>query len=195
MNIQLLKEDAEIAKDKWREYKDAAKKTRDPIYTDLKKVYNQIKNGNAVINIFDAIRLGGIRSDNAHPKLAISSALATTCFCRYTQNGTVRFSPRQWPKYRNSVPYSPTIELNNCLPELKISGIELKAPVPIIPPRLRPIKLTDDYFILWEVDSWTPIPSKDPYLLKRLTKEMFVVCAGWDLTEIEIKVMQGRIAK
>src|SRR5579859_4026078 len=193
MNVELLKEQEDAAREKWREYKEAAKKTRDPVYMDLKNVYNQIKNGKAVINIYDAIKSGGIRADNCHPKLAIAMANKKVVYCRYKQDGTVEYRSRS-----EFARYVSDFELKNCLPTFTIKGrdgwgeLHLKAPVPIIPPRLRPLKLNEDYFILWEVDSWTPLPSRDPYLLKRVTSEIFVVCGAWDLTDIEIKVMQGR---
>jgi hypothetical protein len=192
MNIEILAEDRKLATEKWREYKEAAKKTRDPIYEDLKKVYNQIKNGKEVIDIFDAIQGGGIYPDTCHPKLAIAKATSKKVFCTYWQHGKVRFKNEE-----HGLGLKADIILDDCLPVFKMQeswrSLELSAPVPTILPRLRPAKLTDDYYILWEVDSWTPLPSRDPYLLKRITSRMFVVCAAWDLTDIEMKVMAGRV--
>jgi hypothetical protein len=193
MDVQHLTEDQDVAAEKWREYKDAAKKTRDPLYDDMKKVYYQIKQGKTVVNVFDAIKKGGIHTVNAHPKLAICQANAKEVFCRYRSNGTVFYSPRSfWTRGWRDRPGSNEFMFLDCLPQIR-QDLQLKAPVPIIPPRLRPVKLTDDYYILWEVDHWTPMPSKDPYLLKRVAGNLFVVCAAWDLTDIEIAVMAGRV--
>jgi hypothetical protein len=67
----------------------------------------------------------------------------------------------------------------------------LKTIVPKIPASLRPKGDLNKYYILWEVEKWQAVP-KDPYLLKRLTKNMFVILAGWDLTELERSVIAGR---
>lgn len=192
MKIEMLKETKEAAAAKWHEYAQAFKKTRDPIYGDLKKVYNQIKNGNVVIDIFTAIQGGGVREGN-QPNLAIAKAVGKKVFCRYYGDGSVNFcNGDEWKR-----PMKADVVLKKCLPawNKKWDGasVRLQAPVPIIPPRLRPAILTDDYYILWEVDTWTPLPSRDPYLLKRITSNLFVVCAAWDLTDIEMAVMAGRV--
>lgn len=186
MKIELLKEEAEAAREKWREYNEAFKKMRDPVYADLKKVYAQIKNGKAVIDIFDAIKVGGVRANN-HPMLAIARAVEKQVRCDYKGDGSVEFYSGNISYRRGFVGFA------DWLPRHKEWRLSLQAPVPVIPPRLRPAKLTDDYYILWEVDSWTPIPSRDPYLLRKITPRLYAVCAAWDLTDIEIKVMQGRI--
>ena len=190
MNIKLLKEEKEAAELKYKEYLQASKTFRDKTYDDLKKVYNQIRKGKAVIDIFKAIQGGGVR-DNWHPNLAIAKASSKEVRCIYMKNGNVQFrsSENIW-KHRVS-----DVELIDCLPKWENGPwlLELKAPTPIIPPRLRPKNLTDDYYILWEVDAWKPIPSRDPYLLIRITRNLFVVCAAWDLTDIEMAVIGERI--
>lgn len=188
MKIELLKEQKDAATEKWREYKYAAKRSRDPIYNDMKKIYFHIKSGKAVIDVNKAISAGGVR-DNFHPNLAISKANVPIVFLEYNRNGRAKFRNQRWRDRAHD------IVIDNCFKTWENGpwALDLQAPVPIIPPRLRPQNLTDDYYILWEVDSWTPSPSRDPYLLKRVTKNLFVVCAAWDLTDIEMAVMAGRI--
>lgn len=190
MQVELLKEEKEAANAKYKEYLQASKTCRDKTYDDLKKVYNQVRKGKAVIDIAKAISGGGIR-EGYHPNLAIAQASAKKVKCIYRRSGDVQFrsSDDLW-KFRSS-----DIEIKACLPAW-INGdwsIELEAPVPIIPPRLRPANLTKDYYILWEVDEWKMVPSRDPYLLKRITNTIFLVCAAWDLTDIEMAVMAGAI--
>jgi hypothetical protein len=136
-----------------------------------------------------AIKAGGIRA-NFHPNLAIAQASAIKVHCIYSRNGNVEF--RSDNKWRDK---KAVIEIKCCFKAWENGHwqLDLEAPVPIIPPRLRPANLTDDYYILWEVDSWTQVPSRDPYLLKRLSPTLFLVCAAWDLTDIEMAVMAGRI--
>jgi hypothetical protein len=40
---------------------------------------------------------------------------------------------------------------------------------------------------------WEYVPHPDPILLKRLSGSLFVVLAAWDLTELEQKVLKGRL--
>lgn len=185
----------------WHEYKAAAKTFKDPIYADLQKIYNQVKGGQKVVDIHKVIGKGGVH-DNFHPKLAIAKATNKKVWCRYEQNGDVRYTnENEWKVLK------PDIVLPKCMPEIpkeklpvnrwnstvRQGHFNLIAPVPLIPAKLRPKTLTDDYYILWEVDVWQMIPPTDPYLLRRITKNMFVVLAGWDLTEIEKSAMAGRM--
>jgi hypothetical protein len=189
MKIELLAEEKATATEKYKEYLQASKTSRDKIYDDLKCVYYQIKKGKAVIDITKAIKAGGVK-ENWHPNLAIALASAKEVRCTYSKSGDVSFRNSDHWKVRPG-----DIYLKGGLPawEKGAGDLELKAPVPIIPPRLRPVKITPDYYILWEVDSWTPMPSRDPYLLKRLSPTLFLICAAWDLTDIEMAVMAGRI--
>lgn len=189
MQVELLKEEKEAATAKYKEYLQASKTCRDKTYDDLKRVYNQIRKGKAVIDITAAISAGGVRK-NFHPNLAICRANVPKVYCRYDRNGDIVYRIDSWRRTRSA-----DINLEKCLPGWKDGpwSLSLEAPVPMIPPRLRPAKLTDDYFILWEVDQWTPMPSRDPYLLKRLSPTLFLVCAAWDLTDIEMAVMAGRV--
>lgn len=194
------------AVEKWREYVAAEKMYRKPEFTDLKKVYNQIKCGRKIIDIFKIIQKGGCHNNNSHPKLAIAKASVKQVWCKYYPDGSVKFINRT-----NSWGASPDalrmedVDLKSCLPEFdkkiipanpqgwRPDHFQLMAPVPIIPPQYLPKKLTDDYYILWEVDEWKLVPPTDPWLLKRITKTLFVVLAGWDLTPLEKAVMHGRM--
>jgi len=191
MNIETLTETKRAATEKWHEYKNAEKVNKDPMYKDLRKVYNQIKNGKKVIDIFKVIQKGDVHA-NFHPKLAIAKALTKNITCKYYQDGTVKFL-----NDRNEL--AADVILKNCLPTFKMQRTWdfqiLQAPVPIVPPKFLPKILTDDYYILWEVDEWKQVPPTDPFLLKRITTTLFVVLAGWDLTELEKAVMAGRMLK
>ena len=50
----------------------------------------------------------------------------------------------------------------------------------------------DNYYILFEVVQWDDVPvAADPYLLKRINANAFVVLAEWDVTVVEQAVMRG----
>lgn len=184
----------------WHEYNAARKKSGNPIYKDLSKIYNQVRHGRKVIDIGKVLAKGGIKA-NGHPNLAIVQAKQKTVQCMLKRDGTVIYRPiNQWKE-------SVIVNIPACFGGLqkeyfgKFSwsqdgyGYEMKlqAPMPIIPPKVLPANLTDDYYVLWEVDEWKMVPPTDPYLLRRITSNIFVVCAGWDLTAIEKAAMAGRM--
>jgi hypothetical protein len=64
------------------------------------------------------------------------------------------------------------------------------APVPFMPPSVRPKRWLSTYHILFEVERWNTYPA-DPFLLKHITGWLFVVHAEWDLTELERQLLSG----
>lgn len=192
MKLDTITEVKQEAYRKWREYRDAAKAHPTKQYKDLVKAYSQLKSGRKLIDIFKVIQKGG-RHNNCHPCLAIAKASAKKVTCTYWTDGRVRFED-------NETRWNKSITLPNCLPSFTFedaqpwqNNLRLEAPVPLIPPGILPEKLTSDYYILWEVDEWKMVPPTDPWLLKRVTERLFVVLAGWDLTELEKSVMAGHM--
>lgn len=192
------------AKELWQEYSKAVKLHKELVYQDLKKIYFQVYKGHKVIDIGKVIAKGGVH-ENYHPRLAIAKATNKKVWCVYQENGDIKYLNNEMD-WRSKI-YAADVVLPKCLPEIpqqflpkvtwsnsgRDSKFQLQAPVPLIPAKLRPAKLTDDYYILWEVDVWQMIPPTDPYLLRRITRNMFVVLAGWDLTDIEKSAMAGRM--
>jgi hypothetical protein len=64
--------------------------------------------------------------------------------------------------------------------------------VPIVPPQLRPKHKIENYHTLWEVESWTLVPPRDPMLLRHLGGYLYAVLAVWDLTDLERAVLGTR---
>lgn len=195
MNIKTFSEVKSTAHAKWREYRNAEKAHKDnKMYTELKKLYWRIKRGEVLFDIQQVIKAGGMH-DNWHPKLAICRANAKTAACMRRWDGAVTYRPKDSHWYRDKAAY---VELPaGVLPAWKREGnayqLELEAPLPLIPPRCMPSKLTDDHYILWEVDEWKLVPPTDPYLCRRITKYIFAIEAQWNLTELEKTVMAGRM--
>ncbi len=196
MKLDTLTEVRHLADEKWREYKEASKVNSSKLYKDAAKLYYQIKRGKKIIDITKVIKVGGLREDDSrHPKLAIAKAKNKIITCHFYNNGDIQFLNGE-PGWRLKVTTRDVI-IPKCFPELagakQWDKIALTAPVPLIPPKHLPEVLTDDYYILWEVDEWKMIAPTDPYLLKRLTRNHFIVLAGWDLTEIEKSVMNANL--
>ena len=201
MDIHEFEEVKEKAHEKWIEYKEACKENpKDKYLEDMKKVYNQLKSGRKVIDIYEVFRRSGV-DDKFQPKLAICPADAEVGYCMYNANGKVIFSDREMGNWYEATKRDVKILNMPDIPDdkLKIIGFNgwnkklMKTLLPKIPPSLRPKGNLANYYILWEVEEWSLVPPKDPYLLKRITKNMFVVLAGWDLTELERAVMKGRV--
>jgi hypothetical protein len=207
MVVETFREVRAVATVKWREYRDAEKRTKgkEPLYTDLKKMYWQIMHGKVLCDITEVIKAGGVH-ENFHPKLAVARADAKKVLCRYDRTGNCRFRTDASNRWRDQgfasdvnvfLPEIPREKLRTINPfsqqPVHDSRFDLEAPVPLIPPQHRPDKLTDEHYILWEVDEWRMVPPTDPYLLRRITKNIFAVEAQWDLTPLEKAAMAGRM--
>ena len=205
MQVETCREVKAVATVKWRQYKEAEKKSKDPVYTDLKKMYWQIMHGKVLCDITEVIKAGGVH-ENYHPKLAIARADVKKVRCTYNEKGGVLYrsdDSNQWrlngfaSDVRAVLPQIPKEKLAFRVPWSNQvshrSELNLEAPVPLVPPHCMPEKLTDEHYILWEVDEWRMVPPTDPYLLRRITKNIFAVEAQWDLTPLEKAAMAGRM--
>lgn len=195
--VELSAEDAEA---QYKTYLEIVKVRKEKQYEDLKKVYRALKNGYKVIDIFKAFEDTGV-NENGDPKLAIAQADKRTVFFQKTLGGGGRFSndSNSWKEYVTDVELP-----GGLLPEWtmadeskgrstwNIKDRSLQTNVPLIPGHLLPDGKLDGYYILFEVDQWSPIaPVDDPYLLKRINANTFIVLAEWDVTDVEKIVMRG----
>lgn len=194
---QFTQEDKWDATVKWKEYCKAEKqsggyyKQARPMYRDLKKIYHQMKSGNKIIDLKETIQIGGVHPSGA-PKLAVASIYEKQVYCHRRAENFIHFKYNDYA-YDNRGDKNRVMFNNMKLPTVGNSTVYWKAPVPLIPPQYAPKEKMDDLFILWEVDSWSPVAPVDPYLLRRLTNTHFVVLEGWDLTELERSVMAAHI--
>ena len=193
MEVFAMQESELAAKRKWQEYVQSSKKEpKMSLYTDMKKVYFQLYRGKKVIDIHKVMKLTGAHP-NGHPKIAIVRADQKEVHCEANHLGDVIFSARRRWSYDKILKEDVRAVGLPVWPNNKTGQMFLKAPVPLIPPRFIPEKMGDDYYILWEVDTWTPEPPIDPYLLRRITDSIFVIVAAWDLTEVERSIMKARL--
>ena len=201
MQIEQHSLSQEKAKELWKEYREAIKQNKsDKFLQDMKKVYNQLKCGRKVVDINTIVERGGI-TKNFEPKIAIALASSKNVHCTYRASGKVLYQ-NSLGYFRNMIDIETAQET---LPQLPIEHQEkdwnnrpdgkkrLTAPVPQIPASLRPKGKLKNYYVLCEVDKWKPEPPTDPFLLRRLTPNMFVVLAAWNLTDLEKAVMKGRV--
>lgn len=150
---------------------------------EIERIYRQISKGKTVISVNDAIRRAG-RDEHGRPKLAIMRADQQEVICCYGHAELVQFTNvynSRAGEWHFEIPW-PHRPLR--------TWTRARALLPRIPPQHRPAKGTlPNYHLLWEAN-WTDIPS-DPYLLKRIGKDAWVVLAAWDLTDVEVSVLRA----
>jgi hypothetical protein len=191
------------AYDKWREYKDAYQKSKDKMHLEMAQAFFQIRKGMDVIEIGAAIRAGGTHAEKAKPywpKLAIAHHTVRMCYYHFFVNGTAVYCNSNWVEHsrHRRGEWNKAITIPNCFAPLErhwFAGerphdIRLKAPVPMIPPDVKPKLMSPNHFILWEVETWeeTQMP-EDPVLLRRIGEHFFVAEAHWELTDVERAAM------
>ena len=180
------------------------------IYTDMKRVYGHMKHGGKVIDLYAALKKDRLDADN-NPRLAIVRADFTHCYLIKNTRGRGYFTGYTAPGWRGRRQFRKT-QGDLQFPEntydwrFKESGTwksniinqTAKTIVPLIPAHILIAEVKHNlrnYFILWEVEEWTPEPPIDPILLKRLTPNLFGILATWDLTEIERAIIRAHISR
>lgn len=184
MDVQSLSstitpEDAVIALGEYTAHRDILDR-RD---LEIARIYRAISKGQTVISVNDAIVGGGV-DELGRPRLAIMRADQKQVQCNAGYADTVTFTN----EFR-SLAQDWHFEIPWPNRTVTCKSWRLAAQLPRIPPQHRPTKPLGDYHILWEAD-WTAIP-RDPYLLKRIGKDAWVVLAAWDLTDVEMSVLRA----
>lgn len=184
MNVPTMNVSAAAATEALKTYK-AHRATYDKRDWEIERILRAIARGKKVISVNDAIRSGGI---DAHgmPHLAIMRADQQVCLCQAGYRDKVVFTNQARAR---AAEWHFEIAWPN---RVKTSNWDwATANLPRIPPQHRPAAGTlSKYHLLWEAE-WTPIPPRDPMLLKRIGKDAWVVLAAWDLTDVEINVLRA----
>lgn len=194
MEVTLIEMDPENALELYREYKhDRAYST--PEDAEIRRAYQLLSQGKVIIRALESIKNAGLNADRL-PKLAIAEA--TERCCRFVVNfdGDAIMAPRdKVPSFwGRPSPRDFRFErgaFGGQLPDG--TRTTFTATAPQIPLKLRPKRGLQNYHVLWEAE-WTPIPTRDPYLLRRIGEsDLWLVCAHWDLTEVERAVLATRM--
>lgn len=178
VTLDVSQEQAAEALRLYREHKHAEPSQAD---REIERIYRQIARGKIVIQALESIRQAGLNEDGL-PRLAIIRADSAACYLNCEHDNVVFSSGRFRRGVRVEVPW----------PGFQARAWSGSARVPYIPLRLRPKAELDNYHILWEAD-WHLIIPKDPMLLKRIGTDAWVVLAAWDLTPIELSVLNARV--
>lgn len=180
MNTTVTRAHAAGALKEYKQHRDVYDK-RD---WEIERIYRAISKGKTVISVKDAIRNGGL-DERGLPRLAVMRADQPVCICErhYSDNMILRADVRsKAAEWYFEIPWPnrpPTRDWSNAVARL-----------PRIPPQHRPASgELAKYHLLWEAN-WQDIP-RDPYLLRRIGKDAWVVLAAWDLTDVEVSVLRA----
>jgi len=198
MEVETIKVSHFTAQEKYLEYREQLAISDDEETELLMRAHRAVYQGKAVISLHRTAQAIGV---DAHglPKLAIARATAQNVWYRryrgspfflqpwFSTTGTFSHSRVSRSYYHNVI-----LPRNLTWPET--SGAPyVKALVPMIPPRYVPthggLHL---YHILFE-PVWKPTAPVDPFLVRHLGGDLYVIVAQWDLTEIERAVLESRL--
>ncbi len=204
MNVAVIEVDKEEAKKKYQEYLEVTKKRASRHYSYLKRAYRAASKGYKVIDIYQAFEKTGLKA-NGTPKLAVVRADARVAYFHKRENGAGIFSRHQTVPNWGTQEWKTNIDLpvgtfpnwvdkdGHVISSFWSNDRGIQTNVPFIPAHLLPDKPLENYYILFEVDKWSPVAKvKDPYLLERINDNTFIVLAEWDVTDVEAIVMRGR---
>lgn len=194
MSIPTIELDPKVAREEFLSYKRSLEDRHDEELEAIMRGYREASKGRQLILLPEVIKGAGV-GERGYPKLAICRADERWCRVEIRWDGSLTFvglkdhERARWKEHRSRrrrvrLPQD-TVARNQQPPFAD-------AMVPLVPPQYRPRHALSNYHILFEAE-WEPIPPRDPFLLKRVAGDLFVILAHWDLTEIERAVLTGRL--
>ena len=193
------------AKEAWKEYVQLLKEHSDDEGAKvLKQAYYHASKGRKIIDIYQAMQDAGLNKEG-WPNLAICRADAIEGCYQRREKGAGLFHHEDLSRWaatanRNSVRLLEGTFMDMPVQKWPEENKNYRyATIPTIPAGCYPKGKLENYYILWEVEQWheksqIPIPPIDPFLLKRLSPNLFVVLAEWDLTPLERAVIKGALS-
>jgi hypothetical protein len=194
MDLAPLQIGEDEAREKLAEYEKALRASRNAEDEAIAAGYRAASRGLPVISLSRTVAAGGFH-DSGLPRIAVLGAEARQCFARWDGDALVFADRDDWRANRGALVNAHSVRVRlagDDLPQRRwrVHGSGM---VPLIPPRLRPSpRRLRHCHILWEVEQWTPVPPRDPALLRHIRGDLWAVLAVWDLTELERMVLSQR---
>jgi hypothetical protein len=194
VNITSIEISPDEAAERLAEYEKQMKTDRTREDEAIAMAYRAAKRGQPIIMLSEVIKAGGFfdheRPDRRLPRLAIARSTAKACWVRSDGSALV-YSDNEFVRRRSSTVGTHTVRVPDILEQrawMRSGGTQ----APPIPPRHRPrVGRLHLFHTLWEVESWTMIPPRDPALLRHIRGDLWAVIATWDLTDLERAVLRG----
>lgn len=189
--LQLITMEKDQAQKEWKEYCTMLKTRKEKYLKDMKDSLYHLKQGRKLLDVRNVFKETGKKQETDEPSMAIARADWKLVTFEKQSNGAGRFCIDHWNWTKQNVELPPetwpmwTKDERGFLPN---NRVETK--VPVIPAPFLPDGPLSKYYIMWEVDQWKPVPSRDPILLKRINKYVFAVLAMWDLTDLEMSIVE-----
>ena len=203
MNLATLDLDPMVARKAFLEYRASVRQRHSEEEAQIMRGYRALSQGKIVIDLAATIRKGGGHIQRSRwggdvwvPNLAVMRADAPWCHVRTNPDGSLIFYKDDRGPRSNETRYVVSLPAGT-LPEPVATPYHhayfshFRAMVPPVPPGVRPAKSLENYHVLFEAE-WQQVAPKDPALLKHIGGDLYVVCAVWDLTELERTVLAGR---
>jgi hypothetical protein len=190
MDTQAITVDRAEAAEMFRKYKEHQLYST-PIDLEIQRLYDAIAKGKVVIQALASITAAGLGPDGL-PKLAIVRADAKDCHLYLRHDGGARFSANDWQPDRNRRTYV-DMPAGSFPLDSSRRYTHHAAMTPLVPIHLRPKRGLANYHVLFEAE-WSRVVPRDPMLLRRVGhSDLWIVCAAWDLTEVERAVLAGHL--
>lgn len=202
MDVKTIAIPRKEAKRRFLEYKTHTQYGGD-IDNEARRAYQLIAQGKTIIDARASIVNNGLGPDG-RPVLAIARATAHYCYLDLDKHGAATFCDREpfangsnAPRNNIKFPTGSFVQSSRFTeagsPDKGVYRLHAKAIRPTIPIHLRPRRGLDNYHVLWEAE-WEPVPPVDPLLLRRIGRsDLWLVVAGWDLTEVERAILASRM--
>lgn len=191
MDLATLDIDRDEAEARLAEYQAVLRTERTAQDEAIAMGYRAAARGMPIIRLSKTVQAGGF-FDNGLPRIAVVRADARECFVRWMGDDVVFADYDDVRANRGALVGIHSVRVP--LPDRPVTRPPYwraaSTIVPLIPPRHRPrLRRLSRCHILWQVESWTRIPPRDPALLRHIRGDLWAVLAVWDLTDLERAVL------
>lgn len=192
MDVALIEMPAEVAAEELKSYRRALHRRVDAEYQEVAIGLEQLAKGTPLLQLSRVFSDVAI-DDEGRPRLAIARAdRLRVQFSAW--GGEFRFNSA-YETRRGKTPRDSYITIPS--PVVLNHARTGYAIVPMTPPDVRGTLDMTRHFVLWEVERWADnardvAPDVDPFLLQRISADLYAVVGSWDLTPIEQAILAGR---
>lgn len=190
MNVSIIDVPRAEAKAKYKEYLNVIKTRQEKYLHQLKRAYFYASKGKKILDMYEVFKQGGLNG-KLQPRFAIARLDWKEVYFQKLDDGAGSFQGSRRAYYQKNVALSlPKNTFGNWKGD-EWNVLDLKTAVPMVPANLMPFGNLKEYYVLWECQDWEMVPA-DPFLLRRISKNVFAVLAEWDLTPLEQSIIRGR---